>query len=264
MLSIRNTTVGPAGVSLKGLGLKGLSLRTLAVAAAAALGAVAGSRPAVAGLTPLAATPSGTEQSQAQILSHTYGGTFVATGSGFTNGVVTASRVDDKADAAWAGGRVSLTPVAMFAGSNQTLGMSVGTKGGSYQSLFSANQFGYLPAASTDVDLGGKDVRFTLTSASLFRASSLAADNPAGDQLISYKIDGLGGKDNTYLMFWEDVPLANSDRDYNDLVVQAKFAGGGGPHAVPLPPAVAMGLLVMGGTVAARKWKQRRRAARAA
>lgn len=236
------------------------------VAAAALLGLAAGVRPASAGLTELHATPYAEEQSQAQILSHTYGGTFVATGNGFSNGVVTASRIDDLSDVAWKGTQVSLTPIASFAGSSETLGLLAGTKGGSYQSLFSVNQFGYQTGASTTtLDLFGKDARFSLTnSATALRSSSMASDNGTGDQSITYKIDGVGTKgDSTYLMFWEDSPLSISDRDYNDLVVQAKFAGNGGPHAVPLPPAAAMGLLVMGGAVVVRKWKQRRRAAAA-
>jgi hypothetical protein len=254
MLSIRNTTIGT----------KTRGLRTLAVAAAAAvLAAVGGATPAHAGLTPLSATPYPTEQGQAQIFANTYGGTFVANGSGFTNGSVTATRVDDQRDVAWTGGKLSLTPVAAFSGSNQALGLMAGTSGGSYQSLFSVNQFGYLSgASSTQLDLTGQTFRFALDNgATNLRTTSLASDNGSGDQLVTYKIDGVGNKGtSTYMLFWEDAPLAVSDRDYNDLVVKATFDGKGGPQAVPLPPAVAMGLLVMGGTVAVRKWKQRRRA----
>ena len=50
--------------------------------------------PVFAGLTSISAPPS-SEKDQVQILSHTYGGTFVADGNDFTNGAIRAVRLDD-------------------------------------------------------------------------------------------------------------------------------------------------------------------------
>src|SRR5215218_8261976 len=126
-----------------------LALRTLALGALA----LAGASPARGALTQLRSAHP-TEQNQGQILSHTFGGSFAASGSGFTNGAITATRLDDLNDAAWSGGKVTLTPLASFAGSSETLGLLSGKAGGSYQSLFTVNQFGYLPpAAGTTIDM---------------------------------------------------------------------------------------------------------------
>ena len=240
MFSFRNTFV---------------SLRTFALGALA----LAGAAPAQGALTQLRTTPHASEQNQAQIFSHTFGGSCAASGSGFTNGAVTATRIDDLSDVAWSGGKLTVTPIASFAGSSATLGLLSGKSGGSYQSLFTVNQFGYVPSpASTTIDLAGKPFRFTLDNGGTnLRSSSLASENATGDQLITYRIDGLGDCKSRYLLFWEDVPVSDSDRDYNDLVVAATFNGRGGPVAVPLPPAALAGGAVMAGAAMLMYWKRR-------
>lgn len=251
MFSFRNTIAG---------------LRTLTLGTAAAFAAVAatGASPARAGLTPVLPTPHAAEQSHHQILSNLYGGGFTLTGGGsFTNGGVTATRVNDLNDVAWTGGKLTLNPVASFSRSEQSLGLMVGKAGDSgYQSLFSVDQFGFLPGSPTTIDMGGGHWRFSLDNgATQLRSLSTAGENlfaGAGDQLVTYKIDGLGDGKSRYLLFWEDTPVAKGDRDYNDLVVEATFAGRGGPTAVPLPPAALVGLLGLGMAGAVAKWKKRK------
>src|SRR4051794_22596079 len=231
---------------------------TLALGALA-LGGVSQSQ-ARGALTELRSTPHATEQNQAQILSHTFGGSFSASGSGFTNGAITATRVDDLHDVAWAGGKLTLTPIASFAGSSETLGVLSGKNGSSYQPLFTVNQFGYASGApGATLDLAGQPFRFALdNSATHLRSSSLSSENTTGDQLITYKVNGLGDGKSHYLLFWEDVPVGSSDHDYNDLVVSAAFAGRGGPVAVPLPPAALTGAAVMAGMGLLMYCKRRR------
>ncbi|HEX8915489.1 MAG TPA: hypothetical protein VF796_24260 [Humisphaera sp.] len=233
------------------------SFRTIVRSAAAiALSLAAGSQ-ARAALTEVRSTPHASEQGFAQILGNQYGGSFAATANGFTNGAVTATRVDDGVDRLWTGGLVTFTPVASFSRSEQSLGLSLAT-GSGYEHLFSVNSFGYVGASPVTVDLGKNVWDLTLdNSASGLRTRS-AGPSAADDQMVTYKINGAGGKGNTFLLFWEDTPLATSDKDYNDLVVQAKFAGAGGPAAVPLPPAVAVGGLTLLGAAGFSAWKRRK------
>lgn len=231
------------------------SIRSLALMAIGLLTASS----AQAGLTLVAPTPHATEASTAQILSHQYGGSFNTAGSGFSNGTITATRIDDLNDVAWVGDLLTLNTVASFSRSEQSVGLSLGKSGGSYQSLFTVSDFGYLPSNPLAIDTSGQFFRFVLDNAGTsLRSSSLDTENPFGDQLITYRIDGLEGGRPKYLLFWEDAPIGNSDRDYNDLVVEASFAGNGGPTAVPLPPAALAGLTFMAGYAGIKYLKKRK------
>ncbi|QOV87324.1 hypothetical protein [Humisphaera borealis] len=231
------------------------SIRTLGLGAVALLAA----SNAHAGITIVAPTPHASEATTEQILSHQYGGSFTALGNGFTNGSVTATRIDDLNDVAWKGDLMTLNAIASFSRSQQSVGLLLGKSGGGYEHLFAVNQFGYLPAASTTVDTSGDFFRFVLDNGGTnLRSSSLTTENPFGDQLVTYQIDGLGKGPSRYLLFWEDAPIGNSDQDYNDLIVEASFAGNGGPTAVPLPPAVWGGLIVLGGMAGAMYHKKRK------
>ena len=235
--------------------------RILFCAAAAVLGLAAGAaRSARAGYVAVHQSIHLTEADQAAILSHQYGGTFAPTGAGgrdLTNGVVTAVRLDDAAGSLWQGHDVTATVIGRFAGSDQTFGYVDGKAGGTFHGLLDAGTFGFSPSAITtgDVDMNGATWRWARTGADGRLFSSLPADNAGSDQLVTYQITG--GKANgltSYLLFWEDVSDATSDRDYNDLVVLIQSAGvnGGRPTGVPLPPAAWSGLatLAAGGLLA--------------
>jgi hypothetical protein len=220
--------------------------------------AMVGVSSAHAGLTDIRALPHDSEVGPSQVLEHLYGGSFGVSGSNFTNGTITATRVDDNKDNVWFG-NITLKPVASFAVSSQSLGSMAGSSGsGGYQSLFDVNQFGYLnTAASTNVS--GDKYRFVLDSPGTgLRSLSSAGDNATGDQLITYKVNGLGDGKSHYLLFWEDTASARSDHDYNDLVVAATVNGKGGPVAVPLPPAAVAGGALMAGAGLLTMWKRRK------
>ena len=175
------------------------SIRTLSLGAVALL-AVSNVH---AGITLVAPTPHATEASTEQILSHQYGGSFSALGNGFTNGSITATRIDDLNDVAWKGDLMTLNAVASFSRSQQSVGLLLGKSGGDYEHLFSVNQFGYLPAAATTVDTSGEFFRFVLdNSGTNLRSSSLNTENAFGDQLVTYRIDGLEKGSSRYLLFW--------------------------------------------------------------
>jgi hypothetical protein len=231
-------------------------VRSTVLAAIVALGGTQ----AHAGLTQVRTTPHATEQGIAQILGQQYGGSFAISGNGFTNGLVTATRIDDNIDGLWTGGLVNFTPVASFSRSEQSLGLKL-LGGSNGQNLFTINQFGYLDPTTTTIDLGGDVWKLTLdNSTTNLRSASMS--NPGGDQLVTYRINGLGDKGNTFLMFWEDTPANEGDADYNDLVVQAQFLGAGGPAAaVPLPPAALIGMVTLGGAGMYSAWKRRKASA---
>src|SRR5438034_10991527 len=93
-------------------------LRTAALA-----GAMAAFPPASANAsltTVKASKPS--EMGIEQILEGTYGGNFSASGNDFTNGSITAHRIDDDLDQVWTGGTFDITAKAKFSGYTQSLG----------------------------------------------------------------------------------------------------------------------------------------------
>ena len=72
--------------------------------------------------------------------------------------------------------------------------------------------------------------------------------------MVSYRLTGPSGL-TKYVLFFEDLGTgANSDWDYNDLVVEITAR----PSMIPLPPAVWSGLamLACGGLVHARRRMQ--------
>jgi hypothetical protein len=213
-----------------------------------------------AGFTQVNAPIHATELGHAAILSQTYGGTFSAAGLNFSSGNgYTALRLDDDGsagDECWGNAFVSARAIARFAGWEQTLGVIDGDSGpATFHELFTVSGTGLNVAGSvTDLDLCGKTVRFARGGGGEM-LSSLALDNVlAVDQMVSYKLLGSGGAQR-YLLFFEDVGAAygDSDRDFNDLVVELTVRPG--VNAVPLPPAAwsALAVLLAGGVVGSRK-----------
>lgn len=231
--------------------------RTLLCSAAAAVLGLVGlaAQPARAGYAAVHSSIHLSEADQAAILAQTFGGSFTQSGTGgrdLTNGVVTATRLDDDSASLWQGHDVSVSILGRFAGSDQTFGYLDGKSGGTFHPLLVAGTFGYSPSAITtgDMDMNGTTWRWARDGDDGRLFSSLAADNGGADQLITYQITG--GKQNglsTYLLFWEDVSDTTSDRDFNDLVVLIQSAGtnGGRPTGVPLPPAAWTGLATLAG-----------------
>ena len=228
--------------------------KCLTLLGAIALGAVIAG-PAKAGLTHVGASKTAGEATAEQILSRTYGGTFVPSGNGggdFTNGSVTAARIDDDggAEQRWNVNVTSARAVAAFSGYNQSFGQIVG---GAYKPLFDVSGRGFDVSGSADLAAGARPAGgFTFARAGDDRVlhervfSSRPADNHGGeDHLVSYRVSGTGAPGQTYLLFWEDAIGRGSDFDHNDLVVELKTAGGEA-LLIPLPSAAWTGLSGLG------------------
>jgi hypothetical protein len=227
----------------------------LALIAAASLAASAH-----AGLTPTKAPPTG-EKSLPDILTNVYGGSFTSQGNDFVNGSgVTAVRIDDSNDQTWNSGSYSLRTLASFSSDkvSESFGFVDGTSGGSFQNLFdvSGKKLGATGSASHDFS---SSFRLALDTTALSSGgdvyTSKDSDNAdSRDHALTYRIDGLGNNLTTYVTFWEDlnIDLVSPNRsahDFNDLAVELVRSGGATASAVPLPPAVWSGGMVLAGTL---------------
>lgn len=196
--------------------------------------------------TSLAATtpiqpPRAGEASHGDIFAHWYGGTFVlqANGRDFSNGSVTAIRIDDSLDTLFTTDGFDATARAVFADFSQTFGYLPGPSGGSFVSLFDVVSDGYAAAGSAAGVVINGEFRFARDGNKGVLASSLPADNAdLIDHLVTYRVTGLGNP--VLMLFWEDLHAAGSDFDYNDLVVEVN-----GARIVPTPAAVGAGLAMM-------------------
>jgi hypothetical protein len=230
---------------------RGSSLRWVTCLAAVLGACTWGAGRAEAGLSPLGASKTAGEATPEQIFGHAYGGTFVRDGNNFSNGTVTATRIDDDggAEQRWNVNVTSARAVAAFSGYNQSFGQVVN---GSYQPLFDVSGKGFDVSGSAGAAGGRPAGGFTFARAGDDRVlhdrvlSSSAADNrDAADHLVSYRVTG-AGSDPTYLLFWEDAIGRGSDFDHNDLVVELKAASGEA-LLIPLPAAAWTGLSGLAG-----------------
>ncbi len=200
--------------------------------------------PALAGFTTLG-TPPGAELNHEQIFECTYGGNFVASGLNFSNGTITATRVDDNGFASnlnlltgsagsgdddfWTDGIATATAQARFAGFTQEFGYRV--SGFGYVKLFDVS--------NTGCNASGGPVSVTFGTGAVWewaRANdsdtslsnphySNEASNPDGlDHMVTYQLTGLPSVPITtkvWAVFFEDTN-AGSDRDHNDLMVEIR------------------------------------------
>jgi hypothetical protein len=203
--------------------------------------------PATASLTPMN-WPYPGEDGLNQIFAHQYGGVFSAAGSNFTNGTITAQHIDDANDRTWSTHFVSAHVVGAFSAYAQSFGIFAGSSRGAFQKLFDVHGWGYnVTGSASNLNLGSTYRLARGGGGDL--VSSKPTDNvDQKDRMVTFKVNGLGDHTNTYMVFFEDY----HDFDYNDLSVQLKTAAVFGPpaggKAVPLPPAVWMGLSTLAGT----------------
>lgn len=222
--------------------------------------------PAVAGLTVI--NTSG-ESNHVQILNGIYGGAFApawaSPGSpAYTNGVVTATRMDDfggagmtnvvsgtpglpAVDQVWDDGFTEAAGEAKFASYSQSFGYINGAgPGGAYVKLFDVTGSGFAVTGSGSVDLTGDIWRWARGGFNGVK-SSLPGDNPDSlDHMVTYKITGLATAKTVWLLFFEDQNLNmfnddgtfSTDRDFNDLVVEVR--------AIPAPAALLLGSVGLG------------------
>ncbi len=207
--------------------------------------------------------PGNHEDGQGLILGHVYGGVFSKLGVDYSNGNVTAHRIDDAlasngvlglidgapgvaADQVWHDGFTSALATARFAALSQSFGFFTGTSGGSYTNLFDVSGSGYAVSGSaTLADMRGLTWRWGRTGGGTGPHSSLITSNADGlDHLVSYRIDGLTDGYTTWMLFWEDRNILPgqpaSDHDYNDLVIELKASAGTPTVLAPEPAGVAL------------------------
>lgn len=229
--------------------------------------------------------PPGSEHTHAQILSNLYGGAFVGAGfsaPSYTNGTVTATRVDDTnaaggigsnlnlvtgapglpvTDQQWVDGIAITSAEAKFASFSQKFGYNDGS---GYTNLFDVTvngPGGYNVSGSATHQFSAGAPWTWMRAGTGGTYSSQNSANPDGDRdhMVTYAISGLAGlgaNETVWLLFWEDLPGAfnsgKSDRDFNDLVVQIN-AKAPSLEAVPLPGAVVMGGIGLGMVMAVRR-----------
>ncbi len=211
----------------------------------------------------------GGEASQAEILSNTYGGTFVADGLNFTNGAKTAIRIDDDNDQVWNLHILSTKALATFASLKQGLGI----KGGGFEQLFNVTGKGFNVVGGTGEVDTPKAYELIRNGKKSEEFSSVDANNSDGkDHMVTYllvnnkkRIQKVAIDDNndkcalTYVAFWEDLAKnKHSDFDFNDLAVEIK---GNCATVVPLPAAAWSGLATLAGGALAAGYRKRRQLA---
>jgi len=231
----------------------------LGLAAAIGLGVLSAGK-AQAGFTAINGPHVG-EQSQAQILSHNYGGTFSASGLNLTNGSLTAYRIDDNDDQVLPFDILSTKTLGVFASYKQ--GLAYGEIGNSTQ-LFDVTGKGYSAVGGT----GAVDVpnpTQLIRTGGGYQFSSLESANVDGkDHLVTYLLVDDSAKSNkkdstlTFVLFWEDLAKGqkNADWDFNDLAVEVKAAG---PVVVPLPAAAWSGIATLAGSAVMAGYRKARR-----
>jgi len=229
---------------------------TYILAGAVAL-ACAGS--ARAGFTPIN-HPPGSEGSQEKILEHAYGGNFKAFGANFSNGALTATRIDDADDTTWTQQVGSVRALANFAKKKKALGFFEDAAGAT-NPLFSVAGSKYEVSGGLSTPNASLDGRIQAgRHQNVERAfSSVPSENRDNlDHLVSYRLSGPDVEKPTFILFWEDKWGPNSDFDFNDLVVEMTTSSD--PLLIPLPPAAwsgLAGLTVIGfvsGCRRARRW----------
>ena len=247
-------------------------LATLAMTSAAAAGVLALAPADAKAAYTQVRPPAYLEDSHESIFENLYGGDFAADGVNYTNGVITAERVDDwlpdngtmglvdgvpgeAADQVWHDGFTTARARARFARLSQSFGFFEGESGGDYTNLFDVTGSRYAVTGSAMLtDMRGLIWRWGRDRGGTGTHSSLPSENPDGlDHLITYQIQGLDRPETTWLLFWEDRNIGvgdqpNSDRDINDLVVEVT--------AIPEPSMAAAGAVVLALACARRRGRR--------
>ncbi|MFH1110145.1 MAG: DUF4114 domain-containing protein [Planctomycetota bacterium] len=207
----------------------------------------------MAGFTAVQGPASG-EKSHKEIFEGVYGGTFIGSGTNlgygnysiFSNGTITATRVDDNGlagllnmltgapgtgdDDIWTDGMATTTAEARFAGYTQEVGYRVTSL--AYVKLFDVTGTGFAVTGSATVTFG---TGATWEWARADDSDSGPLNNPhysdepsnsdGLDHMVTYAITGIPALPVTtkvWLVFFEDVSGGGSDRDFNDLAVEIR------------------------------------------
>jgi hypothetical protein len=146
----------------------------------------------------------------------------------------------DDVDQIWTDGPLSITAKAKYAGYDQAFGWNGGGTGTTYHQLLTAADIG---GGGIMLDVTGDFLWGLLSTSGSYSEEwwSMDAKNNYEDHMVTYEIEGLAGAGKAWLIFMEDLPLGQSDKDYNDFVVEITTA----PKLVPEPATIA--LLCFGG-----------------
>lgn len=216
---------------------------------------------AMAGFTTVNAPVIAGELNHELILEGIYGGDFAAAGLNYTNGVVTATRMDDFGiggllnlalgapgsadDMVWNDGIAAAAAAARYAAFDQKFGYFDGAAGGAFTEIFDTSGSGFAVSGSGLVDFAGGTWRWGRSGGPNLHSSLESENADQVDHMVTYQITGAGGE-TTWLLFFEDKNVGDehADFDYNDLVVEVR--------AVPTPLAASMGILGFAGVCGRR------------
>ena len=193
------------------------------------------------------------EVNHEQILEGIYGGDFTKTNLDYSDGTITATRIQDingnspinlctggsgDMDQVWDDGTAGTVAKARYAGDNQSFGYWL--NGGAYTKAFDVTGSGFSVSESAVITFDADDTwhwgRYG-KNAPAGPHSSLESENPETtdiDHMVTYKITGLDqlSEDDpdyttypTWLLFFEDRDAGDGqwdDFDYNDLVVEVQ------------------------------------------
>ena len=189
--------------------------------------------------------PAGAKVSHQDILNSLYGGGFSASGLNFSNGSITATRIDDNADQVFSFESFSATAKGRFASWDQQFGVVGGD--GQFQKLFQVDGRGTdVTGTASNVQISG-DFLFARNGTGGLVTSDPLLNRHGEDGMVTYLLDGLDGISGTaLLLFFEDIRGFGPARDFNDLIVEVIGQPGGSSVAIPSPAAAGAGLLLLG------------------
>ncbi|MEM6552801.1 MAG: hypothetical protein AAF750_11835 [Planctomycetota bacterium] len=193
---------------------------------------------ASAGFTAIA-PPFAGEVGHEEILESTFGGDFVASGLDFTNGTVTATRVDDDDNQLFVIPVFDAEAEAVFAALDQTFGYLPGPAGGEFVTIFDVGGREFdVTGAVSGLTIDNQPFRFARMGVNGLD-SSLDADNGGLDKLVTYEITGLDTDAAVTMLFFEDILGTAADDDFQDLVVKVTA------RPIPNPAAFGAGLALL-------------------
>lgn len=226
--------------------------KVLSLVAAVSL-SVLGAAQAQAGFTTVNPTCP-TEVSQSQILSHSYGGTFVENGLNLSNGHITAVRLCDSVDQKFNFNIASIKTLGAF--SCATQGLAYGNIG-SPTDLFTVSGEGFDATGGTGKEKMHGSYSLIRTGEGGSWSSDVCQNADGADHLVTYLLTGKCIKQPTYVMFFEDGQKSCGDFDFNDLACEVKASNC--PATVPLPAAAWSGLATLAGGVVVTGYRKARR-----